>query len=85
MYTILGFPAQTVQQSLLICQTDGFCRGNDTEHHCTVLDQTAPSKLQQCCHVADSMYRLLYRKIQKNIMREVQLNLKEHTENKNPS
>lgn len=46
------FPSANSAQSLLICQIDGLCRGlNDTEHQCTVFDQTAPSKLQQCCHV----------------------------------
>lgn len=40
------FPSADSARSLLICHIDGFCRGlNDTEHHCTVFDQIASSKL----------------------------------------
>lgn len=47
-----GFPSANSARGLLACQTDGLCRGlNDTENHRTAFDQTAASKLQQCCHV----------------------------------
>lgn len=46
-----GFPSANSARSLLVYQIDGCCRGNDTEHLCTVFDQTAARKLQQCCHV----------------------------------